>query len=145
MKNLKDQFVSREIAIKLKEKGFNEPCISVYRNFNLYFDKMISGYESDVSESNDFSTNTSLDNFDVNKKDKSNYWITAPLLTQVIDWFREKHNLYIEIRADYNDYTFCINSKDHNNKRLKELRMNFGFKEYYETLNKAIEESLKLI
>jgi hypothetical protein len=54
MENLKDLFVSKEISIKLKENGFDEPCLAVYRGGSLYFDKMICGYASDLSEKNRF-------------------------------------------------------------------------------------------
>ena len=103
MKNLKDLFVSKEIAIKLKEKGFDEPCLAVYRGGSLYFDKMISGYLCDLSDNTDFSTNSSLDNFLVNKTDE-NYWITAPMKNQVIEWFRDNHKILIQPQPNSNEY-----------------------------------------
>ena len=103
MKNLKDLFVSKEIAIKLKEKCFDEPCLAVYRGGSLYFDKMISGYLCDLSDNTDFSTNSSLDNFLVNKTDE-NYWITAPMKNQVIEWFRDNHKILIQPQPNSNEY-----------------------------------------
>jgi hypothetical protein len=133
MENLKDLFVSKEISIKLKEKGFDEPCLAVYRGGSLYFDKMICGYASDLSEKTDFSTNSDFDkNFLVNKTDK-NYWITAPMKNQVIDWFRDNHKMLIQPQPNSNEY--------------KVIGWGFGLlKESTLTdINQAIEQAIKLI
>jgi hypothetical protein len=148
MENLKDLFVSKDISIKLKEKGFDEPCLAVYRGGSLYFDKMISGYLSDLSDNTDFSTNSNFDNhFLVNKTD-ANYWITAPMLVQVIDWLREKHS--IELGSPKNiifnggkrHFRVSIYKIREKKGLLKELS---GFNEYYEALNEAIKQAIKLI
>lgn len=146
MENLKNLFVSKEIAIKLKEIGFDEPCLAVYRGGSLYFDKMICGYASDL-ENKDFSTNSSLDNYSVNKEDRY-YWITAPMLVQVIDWLRVKHD--IELGSPKNiifnggkrHFRVSIYKIAEKKGLLKELS---PFNEYYEALNEAIKQALKLI
>ncbi|MBK7362647.1 MAG: hypothetical protein IPJ01_10165 [Micavibrio sp.] len=148
MKNLKDLFVSKEIAIKLKEKGFDETCLAVYRGFDLYFDKMICGYVSDLSENTEFSTNSDLNRYDINKKEDT-YWITAPMLVQVIDWLREKHN--VELGSPKNiifnggkrHFRVSIYKIGETKKGL--LQELSGFNEYYEALNTAVEQALKLI
>ena len=89
------KFVNKEQAIKLKKLGFNEPCISVFRGGSPYFDKMICGYEMDIDYS-DFSTNSGLNNFDVNK-DGTHYWVTRPTYEQVFEWFRNNFKLHKEI------------------------------------------------
>ncbi|GIM62130.1 hypothetical protein CAPN008_21800 [Capnocytophaga canis] len=68
MKELKDIFVSYEIAVQLKEMGFEEPCIAVYSKGKL----------------NIFDPNDSVQ------------WVVfegdffAPTWEQVFKWFREK-------------------------------------------------------
>lgn len=147
MKQFEDHFVSKDTSIKLKEKGFNEPCLAVYRGNDLYFDKMICGYVSDLLEKNNFSTNSSLDGYSVNNIDE-NYWITAPTKQQVIDWFREKHFIDICIQLNLNhEYSAHIYKRFHSvneGKDLKDFNTPNG-SDYYLVKDKAIEEALKLI
>lgn len=68
---MKEQFVSYEIALKLKELGFDEPCFGLYKNEILYRD-----YET--FQWNEFSN-----------------CIKAPLWQQVEQFLRNKYNLII--------------------------------------------------
>ena len=71
---MKKQFVTYEIALKLKELGFDEKCSAVYRTGRLY---PILGFEK------------------INSLKQS--VIAAPLWQQVIDWFREQHLLMLSV------------------------------------------------
>lgn len=71
METLKDIFVSYETATKLKEIGFDEPCIAGYclcQGVHPMLDQMILN----VGGNN------------------GNYDISAPTYEQVFKWFREK-------------------------------------------------------
>ena len=68
---MKEQFVTYEIALKLKELGFGEECLARYEEYELV-----------ISQSN------------LIGKRK---FIQAPLWQQVIDWFRNEKNLEINI------------------------------------------------
>lgn len=124
---MKHLFVPYEIALKLKEKGFDEPCFGMYIQGILHY-KLPEG---------------------------QTILLQAPLYQQVIDWFREKHNLHFEIKVeDYVSeptYYWSIFGR-YKDMSLIRCLMNSGdkfsqdkFKSYYEALNKAIEEALKLI
>ena len=82
---MEKHFVNFNQSLALKEIGFDEPCISWYTVFGKF--------------SNDYSNP---------KKYNSEYergtFISAPLKSQVFEWFREKHNLYHEIRTFAWDY-----------------------------------------
>lgn len=74
-------FVPYKQALKLKELGFDEECIAFY--CNVYKDtKFNYPYKGCV--------NSSLQEFEV----------TAPLYQQAFDWFREKYNLWVEIKVE---------------------------------------------
>lgn len=77
MKNL---FVPYALAVKAKEHGFDEPCLQ-------YF------YEDDLRESNL--------KYLISQKEVEDVYggISAPLYQQLIDWFREKHNILIQINS----------------------------------------------
>ena len=89
---MKEQFVTYEIALKLKELGFDEDCINFYSFYpNIGWSLSLLGVTNeDVVEQMVCHHNIK--------------GIKAPLWQQVIDWFREKHkirvcnlvNIYIE-------------------------------------------------
>ncbi len=128
-------FVSYEIALKLKEKGFNEKCIAFYKG------KYVGDGLHAIGQHEGCSIHG--DNYDSG-------WnleyppILAPLYQQVIDWFREKHGICISI---YTSSTGFMPEFDYLNKKYfgKVAAIEFASLDYYETLNKAIEEALKLI
>ncbi len=75
---MKNQFLPYELALQLKELGFNEECFGLY-NPNIHLDF--------------YSKNSNIDLITDNK----NVVCSAPLWQQVIDWFRINHSIYIAI------------------------------------------------
>lgn len=74
-------FIPYELALKLKELGFNEECLARYC--------VVTEWEKPTGEvrlqiSNDCPNNHKT-------------LFKAPLWSQVFDWFREKHNYHYEI------------------------------------------------
>lgn len=69
------EFVPYEIALTLKELGFNEPCISFYTQ-NAYGstkDQIVQYWIEPIAGNDDY------------------VFVLAPLRQQVFRWFREKH------------------------------------------------------
>ena len=139
---MKEQFVTYEIALKLKELGFNEKCLaSYYTDDERNYDKGdIYDCRRKLSSSIDFDPfKEEFDNFYINSNET--YYVSAPLWQQVIDWFKEKHNMYIEItyegglQKDTSLYSFQIWSNQTSNKSDK---MNY-FKAREQAILKAIE------
>ena len=78
---MKKEFVPYELAVKLKELGFDEECLSYYFNKQLSFGSKTSYGEV----------------------------VEAPLYQQAFRWFREKYELYSTIMfrvsmEDNNEY-----------------------------------------
>lgn len=73
MKTLQEQFVPYNIAVKLKELGFNEECLATIDQTEYLH---IKGTKNNPRASM---------MYDI---------IKAPLWSQVFDWFEEKHKLY---------------------------------------------------
>jgi hypothetical protein len=69
---MNEDFVPFELAVKLKEKGFNYPCIGHYFNNQLY----IAHYQNAFHSNNDES-------------------VDAPTISQVLKWLREKKNILV--------------------------------------------------
>lgn len=83
---MKEQFVTYEIALKLKELVFDEECSAIYNGKNLKIK-----HQSSISDMFD-------DDYDWDSD-----IIQAPLYQQAFDFFREKHNIHISV--DYCKYS----------------------------------------
>ena len=70
---MEKEFVSYEIALELKQLGFDEPCIGKF-----YYNQLEIG---GIWTNNDF-------------KEDPDIFISAPLYQQVFRWFREKYGVY---------------------------------------------------
>lgn len=82
---MKEQFVTYDIALKLKEKGFDEPCLAAYNQSDenkFMIAPQLSSYQI-----------ASGKNSDVGKIEK----VTAPLWQQVIDWFEDKYKISVTV------------------------------------------------
>jgi hypothetical protein len=126
------QFVTYEIALKLKELGFNEECLAV---FQIPYKKL-----------------TITGNSNVKLKMET---INAPLYQQVIDWFREKHKYSVSIHVDEDNstpsdikYWYCIDSffEVPNNKIVREgIEEVDNFSSFEEAREQAILKAIELI
>lgn len=128
---MKHLFVPYKLALELKEKGFDEPCFGFWNESYLDLTRFV----------------------DKNKE------LKAPLYQQVIDWLDCK-GIYVSITFEedkkekgvYNFinipfYTFEIRRKTHLHGGAIQNYLKFVdySSDRYSTLNKAIEEAIKLI
>ena len=130
---MQKQFVTYEIAKKLKELGFDEPCFGFYNEICEDNDKAncsgkfqnMCGWVLGRENTNDLSSHDFL--------------IVAPLWQQAIDWLREKHNIWLCPQPKVTDkICFFIFKGSEYIYSAYELS-------YEEARQKAIEEALKLI
>lgn len=112
---MKHLFIPYELAVIAKEKGFNDECLS--------------GYDKDkqplICNPSEFGI------------------LPAPLYQQIVDWFREKHNIYIEITLT-TTYDFKVEIKGEGMELLYRT-WKLTKEDYHEALNKSIEAAFKLI
>lgn len=126
MKNLEHLFMPYELALKLKEKHFNEPCLA--------------WHDSDATDNDEIEWETTC-NSDLSYIKNC----TLPLYQQAVDWFREKYG--VEIWVEYSGKT----GKSRKRKYYSLVNYVQGtikegfFYNHKGALNKAIEEALKLI
>lgn len=121
-------FVSREIAKKLKEKGFNEPCM---KGVNAKEDFTVSGFGlTNQGNTHEF---------------------TLPLFQQATEWFRVKHkiNIFAEPFCTKESELSWFGRYGRLNKTMNDCFLSHLTKKMYydynEALSAAIEEALKLI
>lgn len=145
---MKHLFVPYELALKLKEKGFDEPCITFYElTEEEPFEWCITTCSIDIDERWDGVKNLGTKNNDFIEKDISHLMITAPLYQQVIDWFREKHDLHIFLigSSKRNHSEFCCEIVSVKKQNYLFTNKAHSSLPYYQAIEKAIEEALKLI
>jgi len=78
---MEKEFVPYELALRMKQLGFDEPCIAYYTVYGKF--------------SNDYSAPRKY-----NSEFELGSYISAPLFQQAFRWFREKHNIFHEILTD---------------------------------------------
>jgi hypothetical protein len=97
---MKKEFVPYELALRLKELGFDEPCITFYPvdlTLPLVGIYATLGFNGKHSSLKDGYRNSTV-NILWTKKYKRNFAnVAAPTFSQAFRWFREKHNLMFQI------------------------------------------------
>jgi len=95
---MREQFVPYEIALKLKELGFDGLCLTKYGMASLRIYENYKPYRNSEDRYNGGSFCNDL--------------CAAPLWQQAFDWFRDKHNLFSYIDRVYEkaffDYEYLI-------------------------------------
>lgn len=125
---MKHLFVPYDIALIAKEKGFVDPCIAKYQNMK------------NPKFPSDFLSRTDWDVEFINIPEIKQ--LAAPLYQQLIDWFRNKHDIVIWIETapyvNMFNYRYYIETYDNKAEGMKT-------NDYYEALNEALIEGFKLI
>jgi hypothetical protein len=78
------EFTPYDRTLKLKELGFDEPCISYYTAYGNF--------------SNDYSAPRKY-----NSEFELGSYISAPTFQQAFRWFREEHNLHYQLVPFFSD------------------------------------------
>lgn len=115
-------FVSMEIALRLKELGFNEPCFTTY----LTHLKVLSNpYNMDTDEFKQLQQPFSMDQLpsiawctNTNTVDPA---VAAPTLQQVQKWLSEVHNIDADEAAEISESALDRNSINEDNKVMLEV------------------------
>jgi hypothetical protein len=137
---MEKQFVTYEIALKLKELGFDEECLGYFhsKELSLYPTQFHPYHLGKNSEEILYNTDC-----------------TAPLWQQVIDWFRDKHHTNIEINRfpNISKWGFVVTDmtiipkqqtrKENINMSLKVADVR-RFDEYFECREQAILKAIEL-
>ena len=137
---MEKQFVTYEIALKLKELDFDKECLAWFAE-----NKKIQ-IASDVYKK---WTSKPLTNLNIIKVFNIDC-ITAPLYQQVTDWFREKHNIHIEIELTDNTmqfyYQYCIvdskNRECHDEDMIDQATRIYNYNERFNTYEEAREQAI---
>lgn len=116
-------FVTFDIAKKLKEKGFKLACIGHYEG---------DRFEYNTYDGHDI--NISYIARSYNDDDRFEKYADVPVICQVLKWLREEKGLHIEVRVDSRGFGACISHYDINTLELISFNplLYHGFSKTYE-------------
>lgn len=133
---MKEQFVTYEIALALKELGFDEKCIG-----HFYKDKTFAITAITSSNRYDFFKNSNIKHTIFEMK----IVCVAPLWQQAIDWFRENYNMDIYVNNKFNHlpkkWLGIISIVD---EYYKEYNTEKYFNNFYDAREQAILKAIEL-
>ena len=102
------EFVTFEIAKKLKEKGFNEECLAYYTSeYTLYTNKVVL-CDDKYLEVAEIDYEECLRSFNTQKDRLLRTIVDAPTISQVLKWFRKEHHLHFEVVGAAYGYNLII-------------------------------------
>jgi len=118
---MNNEFVSYEIALKLKELGYNEPCLTYYYELTS---NLRTHLAIDIRNAWTYSGNKKLG------------FTLAPLYQQVFRWFRNKYGIDFNINTIYSRYNENTSKKYSGVIDNKTVFTNVGFYDTYEEAQK---------
>jgi hypothetical protein len=128
---MEKEFVSYEIALKLKELGFDEPCLTYYYELTS---NLRTHLAIDVRNAWTYSGNKKLG------------FTLAPLYQQAFKWIREKHNIDISINTIYSKYNENTIKQYSGVIDTKTMYTNVGFYDNYEEAQLAgLQKMIEII
>lgn len=143
--NIEKEFVPYELAVELKQLGFDEPCLTYYFSNGDLNDASEEDYTLFPGDPRFYSdTNSSLMQYA--EGELKNNAISAPLFQQAFRWFREKHGLSGWVNEAYSGSprSAVISIKSEKGLDYLSSQMIVGYHETYEeaelaSLKKLIE------
>lgn len=126
---MEKEFIPYELALKLKELGFDEECLAGYIRLRGSNSWELAFYKDRI----------------INFNRTSNLYVSAPLWQQAFDWFREKYSLHTEIRSYTAErFTFVIQELKNTVNYIEYGGINNIFKTYKEARQDCLEKLIEL-
>jgi hypothetical protein len=128
---MEKEFVSYEIALKLKELGFDEPCLTYYYELTS---NLRTHLAIDIRNAWTYSGNKKLG------------FTLAPLYQQVFKWLRNKYDIDFSINTTYSRYNENTIKQYSGVIDTKTMYTNVGFYDNYEEAQLAgLQKMIEII
>lgn len=133
---MKEDFVSFEIAKKLKDNGFKENCLYNYRNNGCLMPNYVHPINGDFVSDGAYGCCNDL---------FTDYTCDAPTISQVLKWLREEKSLHVEIVSAAYGYIYIVSDTpnkggtDRVNSRYRGRNDGGAWDDYNECVLDAIE------
>lgn len=138
---MEKQFVTYEIASKLKELGFDEKCLADYFVFGDGI--AVDGYYGKTEPELFIDDIHSVEDREEELGMFAYHLLSVPLWQQVVDWLRENHDIDIEIHASFGSGGRWWANLCYNPTRSEVLNI-ARFENYYEAREQAILKAIEL-
>jgi hypothetical protein len=135
---MEKEFVTYELALRMKALGFNEPCLgSYYSDSEENFKEGAFDYRRQLNiEYSIYSENT--------------YYILAPTYSQAFKWFREEHylissiyQLSVNVKTGLSSFEYMIDKL--NNLGLSQFIEDFPYNTYEEAELACLEKLIEIV
>jgi ligand-binding sensor domain-containing protein len=127
---MKKEFIPYELALKMKQLGFDEPCFAQWDEMQLY--PLQQGGESAY--------------FETNKNSRLSFNTMAPTFSQAFRWFREEYDLRIWIESNHgvSKFEYVIATTNHNfiDKQFNDFS---SYKTYEEAELACLEKLIEIV
>ena len=115
---IEEDKVSYDLAVELRDNGFNEPCMAVYNIYGV--DNIELCYEDGSPLRN---SESDVDLFIGDRCDDDSFvFVTAPNYGHVMKWLREVHNIFISIDIHSKDFEgnikYCADIYKHGSRMI---------------------------
>ena len=127
---MKEDFVSYDIAVKLDEKGFNNPCVAHFRNERLCYNSISVHGEDEYID-----YNIIIDVRDLQRRTG----LLAPTISQVLKWLRETKNIEVVASFSYRNKVWGYQVGDMTLLEDSILSYDYSFPTYEEAALAGIE------
>ena len=127
---MEKEFVPYELAVKLKELGFDEPCFGDYFKFGIQYEPFLV---------------TSEDRYRIEEDNKGEdiYRVSAPTFSQAFRWFREKYFIHHKIGRDFDIWEYELYDFKSGNKHI--LTGFKTFKTYEEAELACLDKLIEIV
>jgi len=115
---MNEEFTPYEIALALKELGFDETCFTTFNDKGVLFDVF------DIFEDILYEDMTEIEDCYQRNSELASAYVTAPLYQQAFRWFREKYG-FLGVPNWYSGGFYCYTIKDVTDKVAPELFTEF--------------------
>ena len=97
---MNEDFVTYELAVKLKEKGFDEECLAYYTSeYTLYTNKVVL-CDDKYLEVAEIDYEECLRSYNTQKDRLLRTIVDAPTISQILKWLRKEKNIFVVIAAN---------------------------------------------
>ena len=95
---MNDDFAPFELAVKLKEKGFDEECLAYYTSEHTLYTNKVVLCDDKYLEVAEIDYEECLRSYNTQKDRLLRTIVDAPTISQVLKWLREKYFIHISTK-----------------------------------------------
>jgi hypothetical protein len=125
---MEKEFVPYELALRMKQLGFNETCLGYYAGYIL-----CTGQPREIHLDED-------GNYKMSKTESFPITVT-PTYSQAFRWFREKYKLYTEIHKKFDGIGVSIILSEYRYDHRQDKEVEYHIPKYFGNIHKSYEEA----